>query len=74
MIFSAWGVSGWDWQAQSYRVLSQDEILARAAAQIPLQQQATPTASQLTALMNYRPPVYVPDGWRDWYATGDSLH
>lgn len=68
------GGAGWDWDANAYRALSEQEMAARAQAMIPLMMQAKPSVEQLLALANYRPQVYVPSGWQDWYASGDQLH
>lgn len=56
------------------RAMSQFEMYQRGLAMLPLLQQASPNPYGALAAMNYRPPVFVPQGWQDWYATGDQLH
>lgn len=56
------------------RAMSPFEMYQRDLAMLPLMQQAWPNPYSGSSLQNYRPPVSVPQGWQDWYATGDQLH
>lgn len=56
------------------RALSQAELQARWIAQQEQMTSSHPYRGSLAALLqNYRPPVHVPQGWVDWYATGDEI-
>jgi len=38
-----------------------------------MREQASASLNVYNTLLNYRPTVFVSQGWRDWYAIGDQL-
>ncbi len=56
------------------RTLSQQELAQRAQEQWAFLRNAESHWDIAQLLANYRPPVYVPAGWAEWFSIGDELH
>jgi hypothetical protein len=54
------------------RAMSQAELQQRAIEHARREMGTAPTLQNLASLSNWRPPVHVPAGWAEWFATGDE--
>lgn len=55
------------------RALNEQELAARMQEQMRMMQNTDRAVLYTSLLANYRMPVYVPEGWAEWFAHGDGV-
>lgn len=56
------------------QAMTEQQLAAQQALAYQAMRPYQPTLADHLGMMNYRPPVHIPQGWQDWYAIGDQLH
>lgn len=67
MLYDLYGMG-----SAEYLAAQQQAMWQRAIAESVAASQYVPNLSDLNALSNYRPAVFVPNGWAEWSAYGTT--